>query len=86
MDFGRFNQAEQAEINAIIEQKTMSEFLKQFTTVVDVCFKRCAQDFQTKAVTRRENECVNRCADVFIQHTKRVEQVFSELYHNNNTQ
>lgn len=81
MDFGRFNQAEQAEINAIIEQKTvsnkktiffadmmnvfcwhlfflkkkkMSEFLKQFTNTVDVCFKRCAQDFQTKAVTRRE--------------------------------
>jgi hypothetical protein len=24
MDFGRFNQAEQAEINAIIEQKTVS--------------------------------------------------------------
>ncbi|CEG81769.1 hypothetical protein RMATCC62417_15927 [Rhizopus microsporus] len=54
MDYTRFNQAEQIEINNLLEQKQMDDFVNMFTNLVDRCFRQCANDFTTKAVTGRE--------------------------------
>ncbi|EPB89042.1 hypothetical protein HMPREF1544_04165 [Mucor circinelloides 1006PhL] len=79
MDTSRFNQAEQAQINAMVEQKQVTDFMNMFTGVVDRCFKECANDFTTKAVTGREAACVQRCADRFLKHAELVSNKFAEL-------
>ncbi|KAL9556467.1 hypothetical protein MBANPS3_001860 [Mucor bainieri] len=82
MDTSRLNQAEQAQINAMVEQKQVTDFMNMFTGVVDRCFKECANDFTTKAVTGREAACVQRCADRFLKHAERVGNKFAELSQN----
>ncbi|KAI8972336.1 hypothetical protein BDB01DRAFT_695988, partial [Pilobolus umbonatus] len=79
MDFNRYNAAEQAEINAMIEKKQMSDFVHLFTRIVDQCFNECAHDFTTKAVTAKETTCVKRCADMFIKHSEIVSTEFAQL-------
>ncbi|KAF1803453.1 hypothetical protein V8B55DRAFT_1505672 [Mucor lusitanicus] len=85
MDTSRFNQAEQAQINAMVEQKQVTDFMNMFTGVVDRCFKECANDFTTKAVTGRESACVQRCADRFLKHAELVGNKFAELSQNMNS-
>ncbi|CAO3614822.1 unnamed protein product [Mucor hiemalis] len=60
MDFSKLNQAEQAHMSGIIEQKQVTDFMNLFTGLVDCCFKECANDFTTKAVTGREVTIVYR--------------------------
>ncbi|CEG81768.1 Putative Mitochondrial import inner membrane translocase subunit TIM9 [Rhizopus microsporus] len=79
MDYTRFNQAEQIEINNLLEQKQMDDFVNMFTNLVDRCFRQCANDFTTKAVTGREAKCVEQCADKFLKHSQLVATRFSEL-------
>ncbi|CAO3614818.1 unnamed protein product [Mucor hiemalis] len=50
-----------------------------FTGLVDCCFKECANDFTTKAVTGREIACVKKCADRFLEHSDRVASRYAEL-------
>ncbi|KAG0739469.1 hypothetical protein G6F57_004579 [Rhizopus arrhizus] len=82
MEYSRFNQAEQMEINNLLEQKQMDDFVNTFTNVVDRCFRQCANDFTTKAVTGREAKCVHSCADKFLKHAELVATRFSELSQN----
>ncbi|CAO3676193.1 unnamed protein product [Rhizopus stolonifer] len=84
MDNSRFNQAEQIEINNLLEQKQMDDFVNTFTNLVDCCFRQCANDFTTKAVSRKEAQCVQSCADKFLKHAELVAARFSELSHNLN--
>ncbi|KAI8095313.1 Tim10/DDP family zinc finger-domain-containing protein [Thamnidium elegans] len=79
MDPSKYNQAEQEQIRALIEQKQVSDFMNLFTGLTDRCFKECAYDFRTKAVTGREAACVQKCADRFLKHSERVSTRFAEL-------
>ncbi|KAI9337635.1 Tim10/DDP family zinc finger-domain-containing protein [Pilaira anomala] len=80
MDPSKYNQAEQEQIRAIIEQKQITDFMNLFTGLTDRCFRECANDFTTKAVTGREAACVKKCADRFLQHSERVSVRFAELH------
>ncbi|KAI9260177.1 chaperone [Sporodiniella umbellata] len=84
MDTSRFNQAEQMELNNLLEQKQMDDFVNTFTNVVDRCFRQCANDFTSKSVSRRETQCVEACADKFLKHAELVAARFTELSHNLN--
>ncbi|KAI8065833.1 Tim10/DDP family zinc finger protein [Gongronella butleri] len=79
MDFSRFNQAEQAQIAAMIEHKQMKDFLRLYSSLVQRCFDDCANDFTTKSITGKEETCVNKCADKFLKHSERVGARFAEL-------
>ncbi|KAI8075402.1 Tim10/DDP family zinc finger-domain-containing protein [Gilbertella persicaria] len=79
MDYSKYNFAEQAQINAMMEQRQMNDFVNMFTGLVDRCFKQCANDFTTKAVTGREAACVNKCAERFLKHSELVSKRFGEI-------
>ncbi|KAL1932911.1 hypothetical protein VTP01DRAFT_8589 [Rhizomucor pusillus] len=85
MDFSRFNQAEQAQIAAMIEHKQMKDFLRLYSSLVQRCFDDCANDFTTKSLTGKEvrlESCINKCADKFLKHSERVGTRFAELSQN----
>ncbi|CAG8719287.1 3626_t:CDS:2 [Racocetra fulgida] len=79
MDFQMYNDAEKQHIQRIIEQKQMRDFLKFYTSLVERCFDDCVNDFTSKALTSKEEACINRCADKFLKHNERVGQRFGEL-------
>ncbi|CAG8459844.1 1987_t:CDS:2 [Scutellospora calospora] len=79
MDFGMYNDAERQQIQKIIEQKQMRDFLKFYTNLVDRCFNDCINDFTSKSLTSKEEKCISYCTDKFLKHNERVGQRFGEL-------
>ncbi|KAG1797762.1 Tim10/DDP family zinc finger protein [Suillus plorans] len=79
MDFSQLNSAEQAQMTKIIEKKQMQDFLRLYSGLVERCFNSCCNDFTSKALSSKEEQCVMNCADKFLKHSERVGQRFAEL-------
>ncbi|KAG0700456.1 Tim10/DDP family zinc finger protein [Suillus ampliporus] len=79
MDFSQLNSAEQAHMTKIIEKKQMQDFLRLYSGLVERCFSSCCNDFTSKALSSKEEQCVLNCADKFLKHSERVGQRFAEL-------
>ncbi|KAG2359634.1 Tim10/DDP family zinc finger protein [Suillus spraguei] len=79
MDFSQLNSAEQAHMTKIIEKKQMQDFLRLYSGLVERCFSSCCNDFTSKALSSKEEQCVMNCADKFLKHSERVGQRFAEL-------
>ncbi|KAG2153011.1 Tim10/DDP family zinc finger protein [Suillus bovinus] len=79
MDFSQLNSAEQAHMTKIIEKKQMQDFLRLYSGLVERCFNSCCNDFTSKALSSKEDQCVMNCADKFLKHSERVGQRFAEL-------
>ncbi|KAL9937320.1 hypothetical protein V8E36_003729 [Tilletia maclaganii] len=78
MDFSALSSNEQATMQRIIEQRQMKDFMKLYTGLVERCFADCCNDFSSKALTQREETCVNNCATKWLKHSERVGARFSE--------
>ncbi|KAJ3089759.1 protein transporter tim9 [Quaeritorhiza haematococci] len=78
MDFGNLSRDDQARMQALIEQKQMKDFLRLYSNLVDRCFADCVHDFTSKALSGKEDACINKCTDKFIKHSERVGQRFGE--------
>ncbi|EAU86047.1 chaperone [Coprinopsis cinerea okayama7 len=78
MDFSTFNAAEQAHMNKIIEKKQMQDFLKMYSNIVEKCFMTCCNDFTSKALSSKEDQCISNCAEKFLKHSERVGARFAE--------
>ncbi|EIM86119.1 chaperone [Stereum hirsutum FP-91666 SS1] len=78
MDFSAMNPAEQAQMNRIIEKKQMQDFLRMYSNLVEKCFTSCCNDFTSKALSSKEEQCMTNCADKFLKHSERVGARFAE--------
>ncbi|KAK7469184.1 protein transporter tim9 [Stygiomarasmius scandens] len=79
MDFSGFNSAEQAHMNKVIEKKQMQDFLRLYANIVERCFSTCCNDFTSKALSSKEDQCVMNCTEKFLKHSERVGSRFAEL-------
>jgi len=79
MDFSQLNAAEQAQMSRILEKKQMQDFLKMYSNLVERCFNACCNDFTSKAMSSKEEQCLSHCADKFLKHSERVGARFAEL-------
>jgi len=73
------NSAEQAHMSRILEKKQMQDFLKMYSNLVERCFNSCCNDFTSKALSSKEDQCLSNCADKFLKHSERVGARFAEL-------
>ncbi|MBW0462307.1 hypothetical protein O181_002022 [Austropuccinia psidii MF-1] len=78
MDASSFNSQDSAQLNRLIEQKQMKDFLRLYSSLVERCFTSCCQDFTSRALSSKEETCVNNCTDKFLKHSERVGARFSE--------
>jgi len=60
------------------EMDTFREFSKIYNTMSESCFTRCVWDFGTDKVRDREDRCIMRCAQNYLQMTKVVGDTFTE--------
>ncbi|KAF8221646.1 hypothetical protein L208DRAFT_1326696 [Tricholoma matsutake] len=79
MDLSQFNSAEQAHMTKIIEKRQLQDFLKIYSALTEKCFNTCCNDFTSKALSTKEDQCVSNCTEKFIKHSERVSARFSEI-------
>jgi import inner membrane translocase subunit TIM9 len=56
----------------------MKDFMRLYTGLVDRCFHNCIQDFTTKTLSTKEENCLDKCSDKFLKHSERVGMRFQE--------
>ncbi|CAH7686123.1 Tim10/DDP family zinc finger protein [Phakopsora pachyrhizi] len=78
MDASNFSSSDSNQLNRLIEQKQMKDFLKLYSSLVERCFSSCCNDFTSRSLSSKEETCVNNCADKFLKHSERVGARFSE--------
>ncbi|KAG7443065.1 uncharacterized protein BT62DRAFT_904341 [Guyanagaster necrorhizus] len=79
MDFSSLSSAEQVHMNKVIEKKQMQDFLRMYANIVERCFNTCCNDFTSKALSSKEDQCVTNCTEKFLKHAERVGTRFAEL-------
>lgn len=61
-----------------LETMQMKDSLKMYNNLVEQCFAHCVASFRSKALDKKEDECICRCAEKYIKLTQRVGFRFAE--------
>ena len=69
---------EQLQMQRLIEQKQLKDFMRLYSGLVERCFGSCIHDFTSRAITSKESECVSHCTQKFLKHSERVGARFAE--------
>ncbi|KAI0917015.1 protein transporter tim9, variant 2 [Taiwanofungus camphoratus] len=56
----------------------LQDFLRMYSNLVERCFNACCNDFTSKALSSKEDQCVMNCTDKFLKHSERVGARFAE--------
>ncbi|KAL8689968.1 MAG: hypothetical protein Q9218_004484 [Villophora microphyllina] len=72
------NQNEQRELQTRMEKKQIKEFMTMYSKLVQNCFDACVNDFTSKSLHTREENCVMRCMDKHQKASERVSLRFQE--------
>ncbi|KJE92664.1 hypothetical protein CAOG_03581 [Capsaspora owczarzaki ATCC 30864] len=56
----------------------MQDFVRMYNHLSERCFSDCVNDFTSRTTTTKEQGCVGRCVQKFVQLSQRVGQRFSE--------
>lgn len=78
MDFSHLSQNDQKQMQGLLEEKQMKDFMRLYTGLVDRCFNDCIFDFTSHKVSEKEDGCLSKCADKFLKHSERVGIKFQE--------
>lgn len=57
----------------------MRDLMGLYSGLVERCFTSCSNDFTSKVLSSKEDECLRNCADKFLNHSNRVGLRFSEM-------
>ncbi|KAL8697661.1 MAG: hypothetical protein Q9224_002200 [Gallowayella concinna] len=74
----RLNANEQRELQTRMERKQIKEFMTMYSRLVQNCFDSCINDFTSKTLASREENCVMRCVDKHQKAGERVNLRFQE--------
>lgn len=72
------NAKEQAELQSIMEKKQIKDFMTMYSKLVQNCFDACVNDFTSKTLHSREENCVMRCIDKHQKSNERLSLRFQE--------
>lgn len=61
-----------------MQKRQVKEFMGAFGGLVEHCFTSCVDDFTSKALSSRENGCINRCVMKWMATQQRVSDRFQE--------
>ncbi|OAQ99649.1 hypothetical protein LLEC1_03340 [Akanthomyces lecanii] len=74
----RLSASEQRTLEQRMQKRQVKEFMGAFGGLVDHCFTSCVDDFTSKALSSRENGCINRCVLKWMATQQRVSDRFQE--------
>ncbi|PVU94714.1 hypothetical protein BB561_002323 [Smittium simulii] len=79
--FGGYNQGasfQEQQIQAMMEQKQVKDFMKMYTKLVANCFDDCVISFEEKSLSEKELNCSRRCTQKFMKFNERISSRFAE--------
>mmetsp|Transcript_16306 Transcript_16306/g.35261 ORF Transcript_16306/g.35261 Transcript_16306/m.35261 type:complete len:109 (-) Transcript_16306:648-974(-) len=77
---GELPDEHKALLAATLEQMQVRDSLKMYNNLVERCFKECVEDFRGKALSNKEEQCVAKCCEKFMNVTGRVGIRFGEFF------
>ncbi|KAJ3108427.1 protein transporter tim9 [Phlyctochytrium planicorne] len=54
------------------EKFALKENYQLSSSLTDICFNDCINDFTSKVLSGKEETCLSRCTEKFLKHTLRV--------------
>ncbi|KNC48925.1 uncharacterized protein AMSG_04670 [Thecamonas trahens ATCC 50062] len=72
------NEYERQQVEAIMQQKTVRDYMTVYNKLVEKCFSDCVNSFSSRKLTGKETSCVNTCCDKFLMGVSRMNQRFVE--------
>lgn len=63
---------------SVDQAETFRSFFKTYNTMSELCFNQCVWDFGTQDVRNREERCVMRCVQQYMDSTKEIGRCFSQ--------
>jgi len=66
------------QLDAFMNELQARDSVKMFHGLVERCFYSCVNDFSSKTLTNKEEQCIYRCSDKWIKHTMRVARAFAD--------
>ncbi|KAL5612843.1 hypothetical protein BROUX41_004075 [Berkeleyomyces rouxiae] len=79
MSFPGLNATEQRQLEERLNGYQMKQMMGFFTTMVENCFTACVNDFNSKALSSRENGCITRCVMKTYTAQNRISDRFQEI-------
>ncbi|PVU87055.1 hypothetical protein BB559_006252 [Furculomyces boomerangus] len=78
--FGGYGQQslQEQQMQAMMEQKQMKDFMKMYSNLVSKCFDDCVSQFDDKTLTERETTCTRNCTQKFMKLNERIGARFAE--------
>ncbi|KAJ9528466.1 mitochondrial inner membrane translocase [Haematococcus lacustris] len=73
------DEARQA-LTAALEHMQVRDSLKMYNNLVERCFRECVEDMRSKAMSSKEEQCVAKCCEKYMNVTGRVGMRFSEFF------
>ena len=58
--------------------QTFRSFFKTYNTMSELCFNQCIWDFGTAELRNRENRCILRCSQTYMEATQSMGKSFAE--------
>ncbi|KAL1916230.1 uncharacterized protein VTP21DRAFT_5847 [Calcarisporiella thermophila] len=80
MDLSHLSYQEQLELQRKMEEKQVMENMRIYLEIAEQCFNNCVNDFTTRTLLNREEQCVVKCTEKFILLSKRAGTRFGERH------
>jgi len=65
-------------LQAMMQEMQMADSLRMYNELVLRCFDNCVENFRTRKIDTKENACIEKCANKFVQFAARVGMRFQE--------
>mmetsp|Transcript_3146 Transcript_3146/g.5966 ORF Transcript_3146/g.5966 Transcript_3146/m.5966 type:complete len:109 (-) Transcript_3146:1766-2092(-) len=77
-DPGAMSAMDQARMMQVMQEMQMQDSLKMYNDLVHRCFMECVDSFRYKKLDGKEEVCVTKCAQKFLNFAGRVAMRFQE--------
>lgn len=75
---GGMSAMDQARMMQVMQEMQMQDSLKMYNDLVHRCFLECVDSFRSKKLDGKEDACVAKCAEKFLNFAGRVGMKFQE--------
>ncbi|OMH78897.1 Mitochondrial import inner membrane translocase subunit TIM9 [Zancudomyces culisetae] len=77
--YGRYgNSVQEQQMQAMLEQKQIKDFMRLYATLVTRCFDDCVTEFTSSAASSKEITCSRNCTKKMMKLNERVGLRFAE--------
>eukprot|EP01023_Acetabularia_acetabulum_P049337 TRINITY_DN5263_c0_g1_i10.p7 TRINITY_DN5263_c0_g1~~TRINITY_DN5263_c0_g1_i10.p7 ORF type:complete len:109 (-),score=11.63 TRINITY_DN5263_c0_g1_i10:1670-1996(-) len=67
------------QIMRFIEKSQLKDSLRMYNNVVELCYKDCVNSFKQSKLERKEERCIENCAEKYMKASTKISMRFQQL-------